>query len=618
MDRQLLTNSILNDYTDPHPMQQISNKRLSQQQQSTSEASAFDDLSTRELIELNNMLNAAIEDGLIDNYDMPSPPPELYRSPRTSSESTNKKNVHDLQQELDQTKSKLFQVETKLGQIKDISRRALDEYKNIKRRFDAEIVARQNAQSKVDKLQNELSFYHHLSLFGPAGFMQHSREELAQLHRTKAQVDQSVTELRKQRDLIFADIERDKTIQWDRFSTAQQQQLISLQQDTDHVRLGYDQLVKARDDIITEMILLNTKNAELSNLNNDLSRRMTEREREAMAVMAGTSFLADDNTPPENNNGRRSLENQLKHLVSPKLTAHRDSFNDATTPPRRFRFRRNRSKRSGSTSQHGADKKDGGDLLIGIPYSDSTSGSQKVLMFGNDLVKQVQSENQPIPLVVRKCIEAVERRGMDCEGVYRKSGGATQMRSIQEAFEKKEAMDLCDEDQWNDVNAITSVLKQYFRDLPNPLFTYEYHHKWVETFLTKDMRTKMDGFQKLLHMIPIEHFNTLKYLMQHLAKIDAKNSENLMTAKNLAVVFGPTLMRHVDEHLDLMEMNHKIGCIEFILTHMEIFDGPVPETMNRSAPLPMRKNSLPTRHRREASIGLPAPAVPPRENAGFI
>lgn len=109
-------------------------------------------------------------------------------------------------------------------------------------------------------------------------------------------------------------------------------------------------------------------------------------------------------------------------------------------------------------------------------------------MFGNDLVKQVQSEHQPIPLVVRKCIEAVEQRGMDCEGVYRKSGGATQMRSIQLAFENKENIDLCDEDQWNDICAVTSVLKQYFRDLPNPLFTFEYHQKWVDALCKSKMK----------------------------------------------------------------------------------------------------------------------------------
>lgn len=87
-----------------------------------------------------------------------------------------------------------------------------------------------------------------------------------------------------------------------------------------------------------------------------------------------------------------------------------------------------------------------------------------------------------------------------------------------------------------------------------------------------------------------------------------------MTAKNLAVVFGPTLMRHSDETKDMV-VNHKIGCIEFILNHMEIFDEPVPEIL-KSARLPVRKNSLPSR--REAPMGLHAPALPPRENAGFI
>jgi hypothetical protein len=162
--------------------------------------------------------------------------------------------------------------------------------------------------------------------------------------------------------------------QWDRFSTAHQQQLVSLQHDVDHAKLGYTRLIKARDDIITEMIMLNTKNAELSSLNNDLSRRMTEREREAIAVMAGTSFLPDDITPSESNSGRQSPDNTLKQLVSPKLTAHRDSFNVAAAvvaPPSRFKFRRNKSKRSGGGDETTGEKKDG-DTLIGLPYDTNT------------------------------------------------------------------------------------------------------------------------------------------------------------------------------------------------------------------------------------------------------
>jgi hypothetical protein len=162
--------------------------------------------------------------------------------------------------------------------------------------------------------------------------------------------------------------------QWDRFSTAHQQQLVSLQHDVDHAKLGYTRLIKARDDIITEMIMLNTKNAELSSLNNDLSRRMTEREREAIAVMAGTSFLPDETTPSESNSGRQSPDNTLKQLVSPKLTAHRDSFNVAAAvvaPPSRFKFRRNKSKRSGGGDETAGEKKDG-DTLIGLPYDTNT------------------------------------------------------------------------------------------------------------------------------------------------------------------------------------------------------------------------------------------------------
>lgn len=699
MSRQLSANSILNDYVDssPNPPTSSSNAQTTSQQPTLSE------LSSQELIELNKMLNAAIEGDHI-----PSPPPETYGA-HTLLKSKSNEDFYNLQQELEQTKAKLYQVENKFGQLKDISRRALDEYKIIKDRVNAVTVARQETETKVLKLENELSFYHHLNIFGPTELAQYSKEELAQLHKVKTQVEQTVNDLRRQRDIIFGEIERQKMAQWDRFSTAHQQQLVSLQHDTDHAKLGYDRLVKARDDIIAEMIILNTNNAELSSMNNDLSRRMSEREREALAFMAGTSFLPDDtnattaSTDPTSS-GRQSPDQQLKQLVSPKLTAHRDSFSDAAAvaPPRRFKFRRNRSKRSngngnggnvsgGSEENSNSNKKDAnGDTLIGMPYdtnmpvivekqegqlrignhlfnhtkflrptkcdvcsekmwrgselkcqecntichtkcvyrtspcqrkstSDSVNsdGSQKVLMFGLDLVKQVQSEDNQVPLVVRKCIEAVEQRGMDYEGIYRKSGGAGQMRLIQQSFEHNEEINLCDEDQWNDICAVTSVLKQYFRDLPNPLFTFEHHQKWVDAILSNDSKSKPEMFQKLLYIIPVEHLTTLKYLMQHLAKINARNSENLMTAKNLAVVFGPTLMRHTDENMDLVEMNHKIGCIEFILNHMEIFDGPVPEA-NKSAPLPIRKNSLPTRHRREASFGLPAPAILPRENAGFI
>ena len=102
-----------------------------------------------------------------------------------------------------------------------------------------------------------------------------------------------------------------------------------------------------------------------------------------------------------------------------------------------------------------------------------------VSMFGTDLVTQSQQEGRDIPLIVEKCIAAVENRAMDYEGIYRKSGGAAQMRSIQVAFDQGNYIDLNDENEINDICAVTSVLKHYFRQLPNPLLTYEQYMNFL-------------------------------------------------------------------------------------------------------------------------------------------
>jgi hypothetical protein len=66
------------------------------------------------------------------------------------------------------------------------------------------------------------------------------------------------------------------------------------------------------------------------------------------------------------------------------------------------------------------------------------------------------------------------------EGIYRKSGGAAQMRSIQLSFEQGLDPDLTDDDEYNDICAVTSILKQYFRELPDPLVTYELYPEFIE------------------------------------------------------------------------------------------------------------------------------------------
>lgn len=101
------------------------------------------------------------------------------------------------------------------------------------------------------------------------------------------------------------------------------------------------------------------------------------------------------------------------------------------------------------------------------------------VLFGSELAERTEHERRQIPCVVTRCIEEVELRGMDMEGIYRKTGGNSQTKFIQEGFDKNGDFDISDPDI--DITAVTSVLKQYFRKLPTPLLTYEVYDRILET-----------------------------------------------------------------------------------------------------------------------------------------
>lgn len=114
-----------------------------------------------------------------------------------------------------------------------------------------------------------------------------------------------------------------------------------------------------------------------------------------------------------------------------------------------------------------------------LNMSTPTIAEAPTVLFGSDLAERTEHERRQIPCVVTRCIEEVELRGMDMEGIYRKTGGNSQIKTIQEGFDKNGDFDISDPDI--DVTAVTSVLKQYFRKLPTPLLTFEVYDRILET-----------------------------------------------------------------------------------------------------------------------------------------
>ncbi|KAH9820716.1 hypothetical protein DFH28DRAFT_1079509 [Melampsora americana] len=190
-------------------------------------------------------------------------------------------------------------------------------------------------------------------------------------------------------------------------------------------------------------------------------------------------------------------------------------------------------------------------------------------IFGNDLVTQAKLENNLVPHVVVKCIEAVEQNGLKFEGIYRKTGGMSSVKAVQNSFEKGLNVDLNDLNKFNDISAITSALKNYFRQLPNPLFTFELHEAFVTVAAMPQETVRLEALERVVYQLPQIHFETLNVLMKHLNRIRALSESNKMTAQNLGVVFGPTLLRSPNPNRQFSDMPHTAKVIELMVDHAQ-------------------------------------------------
>ncbi|KAG0077963.1 hypothetical protein BGZ90_006195 [Linnemannia elongata] len=226
----------------------------------------------------------------------------------------------------------------------------------------------------------------------------------------------------------------------------------------------------------------------------------------------------------------------------------------------------------------------------------------KQIMFGNDLLDQLELEQRLVPLVVEKCIEAVDERGLEVEGIYRRSGMAAEARQLVQAYDIGMQPDLMDTEIYQDICSITSVLKQYLRSLPEPLIPYDLYAEFMEAISLPQNDAKIQTFKDLMDRMPVAHYATLKVLLEHLNRVTQKDKINLMNAKNLSVVFGPTLMRNPDPSREIMDMTFKNLTIEFFIVHTsELFAQDSPPSTNSSGGTNTERLSSSSNHERPST-----------------
>ncbi|XP_069834766.1 rho GTPase-activating protein 10 [Dendropsophus ebraccatus] len=205
--------------------------------------------------------------------------------------------------------------------------------------------------------------------------------------------------------------------------------------------------------------------------------------------------------------------------------------------------------------------------------------------------------------VVKNCINAIESRGINDQGLYRVVGVSSKVQRLLSLLMDVKTggdIDLSAAGEW-EVKTITSALKLYLRSLPEPLMTYELHEQFINPAKSGSPESRVNAIHFLVYKLPEKNQEMLQLLIQHLANVSANAKKNLMTVANLGVVFGPTLMRPQEETVAaIMDLKFQNIVVEILIeNHEKIFSSPPDESV--SEPTSLSPRAPPRQSRRQRS-----------------
>ncbi|XP_028166814.1 rho GTPase-activating protein 26-like [Ostrinia furnacalis] len=178
---------------------------------------------------------------------------------------------------------------------------------------------------------------------------------------------------------------------------------------------------------------------------------------------------------------------------------------------------------------------------------------------------------------VRRVVAALEARGLEEQGLYRVAGVASRVARLVASAREPRPPALTDAADW-ETRTLTSALKSYLRALPDPLLTRQLHRQFIAVAKSERRAERVAGLRALVHALPPANRDMLRLVLEHLRNVAAKSDKNLMTHSNLAVCFGPTLLRAERETVaSILELKFYNVIVETLLEHYhEIFESPPP------------------------------------------
>jgi hypothetical protein len=185
-------------------------------------------------------------------------------------------------------------------------------------------------------------------------------------------------------------------------------------------------------------------------------------------------------------------------------------------------------------------------------------------LFGVELneVMARKDETEDIPLGIEYLLDILKKEGPDVEGVFRVPGRSDE---IAEIIDK---LDYGEDSFYHKgmIHSVASSLKQYLREMPEPVMTFALYENFVKLNEVTDENALKEQLSTLIAKIPKNYQSMLKEILSLAKAIELKSSKNKMTAENLAIVLGVNLLRSAGDN-PLKQVND-ISKVQQLFTKM--------------------------------------------------
>ncbi|XP_055758523.1 protein FAM13B-like isoform X2 [Salvelinus fontinalis] len=155
-----------------------------------------------------------------------------------------------------------------------------------------------------------------------------------------------------------------------------------------------------------------------------------------------------------------------------------------------------------------------------------------------------------VPRMLRHMVDFLDRNGLQQRGLFRLSGSVLRTRQLRLMWDRGERMDLEVEE---DVSIVASLLKLFFRELPNPIIPEPQRKDLVLSLTERKNEAELNAaLKEKLSSLPVDKHSILFYLLHFLSRVASHSQSNHMPVENLATVFGPCIF-HVPSGPRMLE-----------------------------------------------------------------